>query len=107
MLREFDVDLMVRFAIESKALPPKSLTTCFDLFSAMDATKLEPSSASRPSENKGSLQTQDHFIPVYNPGVDTGGVDERKLIRKLDLRLIPWLSLLYLLSFLDRTSIGK
>ena len=33
--------------------------------------------------------------------------DEKRLIRKLDLRLIPWLSLLYLLSFLDRTSIGN
>ncbi|KAJ6619900.1 major facilitator superfamily domain-containing protein [Mycena sp. CBHHK59/15] len=40
---------------------------------------------------------------VYNADVDTSGVDERKLIRKLDLALIPWLSFLYLLSFLDRT----
>jgi len=45
--------------------------------------------------------------PVYNADVDISGVDERKLIRKLDLRLIPWLSFLYLLSFLDRTSIGN
>ncbi|KAL1693562.1 major facilitator superfamily domain-containing protein [Schizophyllum commune] len=39
--------------------------------------------------------------------IDTSGVDEKKLLRKIDLQLIPWLSLLYLLSFLDRTSIGK
>ncbi|KAF7356463.1 High-affinity nicotinic acid transporter [Mycena venus] len=45
--------------------------------------------------------------PVYNADMDTSGVDERKLVRKLDLALIPWLSLLYLLSFLDRTSIGN
>lgn len=32
---------------------------------------------------------------------------ERKLVWKLDFRLIPWLSLLYLLSFLDRTNIGN
>ena len=32
---------------------------------------------------------------------------ERKLLWKLDFRLIPWLSLLYLLSFLDRTNIGN
>jgi hypothetical protein len=32
---------------------------------------------------------------------------EKKLVWKLDLRLIPWLSLLYLLSFLDRTNIGN
>ena len=30
-----------------------------------------------------------------------------KLLRKLDLWLVPWLSFLYLLSFLDRTSIGN
>lgn len=32
---------------------------------------------------------------------------EKKLLRKIDIALIPWLSLLYLLSFLDRTSIGN
>ena len=44
---------------------------------------------------------------TYNVAVDAGGVDEAKLIRKLDITLIPWLSLLYLLSFLDRASIGN
>ncbi|KDQ61513.1 hypothetical protein JAAARDRAFT_76589 [Jaapia argillacea MUCL 33604] len=44
---------------------------------------------------------------TYNAEVDTSEVDERKLLRKLDLALIPWLSFLYLLSFLDRTSIGN
>jgi hypothetical protein len=34
-------------------------------------------------------------------------VAERKLIRKLDWKLIPWLCLLYLISFLDRTNIGN
>ena len=34
-------------------------------------------------------------------------IDEKKLLRKLDFALIPWLSFLYLLSFLDRTSIGN
>jgi hypothetical protein len=32
---------------------------------------------------------------------------ERRLLWKLDFRLVPWLSLLYLLSFLDRTNIGN
>ncbi|KAF8967756.1 MFS general substrate transporter [Flammula alnicola] len=44
---------------------------------------------------------------IYNAEVDTSGVDEKKLVRKMDLALIPWLSFLYLLSFLDRTSIGN
>ena len=44
---------------------------------------------------------------VYNPHVDVSGVDERKFMKKIDFVLLPWLSFLYLLSFLDRTSIGK
>ncbi|KAK4173469.1 putative MFS transporter [Triangularia setosa] len=32
---------------------------------------------------------------------------ERKLVRRLDLTLLPWLCLLYLLAFLDRTNIGN
>jgi len=34
-------------------------------------------------------------------------LQDRKLLRKLDLKLIPWLSFLYLISFLDRTNIGN
>ncbi|KAL4748847.1 hypothetical protein BDW72DRAFT_205268 [Aspergillus terricola var. indicus] len=32
---------------------------------------------------------------------------DRALLWKLDLKLVPWLSLLYLVSFLDRTNIGN
>ncbi|KAL1613454.1 hypothetical protein SLS54_010592 [Diplodia seriata] len=47
------------------------------------------------------------------PDPDAGLSDEeraaidRKLLWKLDLKLIPWLSFLYLISFLDRTNIGN
>lgn len=34
---------------------------------------------------------------------DLGGVDEKKLVRKLDLHLIPLVMGLYLFSFLDRS----
>ncbi|KAK0239156.1 MFS general substrate transporter [Armillaria nabsnona] len=44
---------------------------------------------------------------LYNGHVDISGIDERKLLRKIDIALVPWLSFLYLLSFLDRTSIGN
>lgn len=33
-------------------------------------------------------------------------IDERKLMRKVDLHLIPWLSVLYLASFLDRSAVS-
>lgn len=31
---------------------------------------------------------------------------DQRLVRKCDFRLIPWLCLIYLLCFLDRTNIG-
>jgi len=46
-------------------------------------------------------------VPLFNAHIDVSGVDEKKLLRKIDLYLVPWLSFLYLLSFLDRTSIGN
>jgi len=60
-------------------------------------------------KEKSSIQiySKTSESPLFNPDVDASGVDERKLLRKVDLALIPWLCLLYLLSFLDRTSIGK
>ena len=41
------------------------------------------------------------------PSPDFSGVDSKKTLLKMDLRLIPMLSLLYLLSFLDRGNIGN
>jgi len=45
-----------------------------------------------------------------NPAPDSdsdSGVDERKLLRKLDLHIIPLVMLLYTFSFLDRVNIGN
>ena len=44
---------------------------------------------------------------LYCPDVDTSGIDERKLMRKIDWHVVPWLAVLYLLNFLDRGSIGN
>lgn len=49
-----------------------------------------------------------HHDPEWTgQGVDTSNVDPQKTLRKMDLRLIPMLALLYLLSFLDRGNIGN
>ncbi|KAK0638538.1 major facilitator superfamily domain-containing protein [Cercophora newfieldiana] len=37
----------------------------------------------------------------------TGPINERKLLRKLDWRLLPAVGILYLLSFLDRSNVGN
>ncbi|KAF8809511.1 MFS general substrate transporter [Phlegmacium glaucopus] len=68
---------------------------------------MENRTPSPDSSDKEAISTEVHEKQVFNADVDTSGVDERKLLRKIDLALIPWLSLLYLLSFLDRTSIGN
>lgn len=41
------------------------------------------------------------------PEVDTSSIDPVKLKRKIDFRLLPWLTLLYLMNYLDRGSIGN
>ncbi|KAF1945416.1 MFS general substrate transporter [Clathrospora elynae] len=55
-----------------------------------------------------------HVYTIENlPDPDAGLSEEeraahdKKLLRKLDFKLIPWLSFLYLISFLDRTNIGN
>ncbi|KAJ8474468.1 hypothetical protein ONZ51_g7199 [Trametes cubensis] len=44
---------------------------------------------------------------VYRPDVDTSAIDERKLMRRIDWHVVPWLAVLYLLNFLDRGNIGN
>lgn len=57
--------------------------------------------------DKQAISTEAYEKQIFNADVDTSAVDERKLLRKIDIALIPWLSFLYLLSFLNRTSIGN
>jgi hypothetical protein len=63
---------------------------------------IEKREASRPEDSSERDAT-----PFYNAHVDVSGIDEAKLIRKIDRQLLPWLSFLYLLTFLDRMSIGN
>ena len=50
---------------------------------------------------------EEYVLPVEKNDNQESSVDEKKLMRKIDWAIIPWISLLYLLSFLDRTSIGN
>ncbi|GAA5830862.1 hypothetical protein JCM11251_001101 [Rhodosporidiobolus azoricus] len=65
------------------------------------------------SEQEKALDVQQDYAMKAGAG---GGPDsdvyftpeeEKKLVRKIDYKLIPFLSLLYLLSFLDRVNIGQ
>jgi hypothetical protein len=82
-----------------------------------------PSSAI-PTSRKNSLTSSTHGKPSTKKAEEiaridalaTGAgvtlssfahLDEKKILRKMDMRLIPMLALLYLLSFLDRGNIGN
>jgi len=63
-----------------------------------------------PSTTKAPLGTTHahHHDPTWDgTGVDFSHVASKAVLRKMDLRLLPMLALLYLLSFLDRGNIGN
>ena len=67
--------------------------------------------SSSPSSEKvdaGQIQHTDDqsptMLPKAEPHPDFSHIDEKKVLRKMDMRLIPMLAVLYLLSFLDRES---
>jgi hypothetical protein len=57
-----------------------------------------------------ALDSEKHVAPPASTNSDSdveilpGSINEKKLLRKLDLRLLPAVSILYLLSFLDRSN---
>ncbi|KAK7056771.1 hypothetical protein VNI00_002488 [Paramarasmius palmivorus] len=55
-----------------------------------------------------SKETSEKHLPQQSTqNYADDATQDRKLLRKVDLRLLPILTLLYLLSFLDRTNIGN
>lgn len=82
---------------------------------SLQNTHLNSSSARKPSiaSNNGKTKTEEIAridALATAPGVSMASfahLDEKAILRKMDLRLIPMLALLYLLSFLDRGNIGN
>ena len=56
---------------------------------------------SKDQEKLGDTSTLPGEAPFYTPA------EEKRLVRKLDLYLLPPLTLLYLLSFLDRSNVAN
>ncbi|RMD41902.1 hypothetical protein DV735_g3204, partial [Chaetothyriales sp. CBS 134920] len=56
---------------------------------------------------EGSAELKDATVPHAEVEENATIINERKLIRKLDLKLLPALTLLFLLSFLDRSNVGN
>ncbi|EJF66980.1 MFS general substrate transporter [Dichomitus squalens LYAD-421 SS1] len=61
----------------------------------------------KDSKDPEAVEVQEINANVYRPEVDTSAIDEKKLMRRIDWHVVPWLSVLYLLNFLDRGSIGN
>ena len=53
----------------------------------------------------GPLNEKDAYR--VDTSLEASGIDEKKLVRKVDWHVIPWLALLYLLNFLDRGNVGN
>ena len=60
---------------------------------------------SAPRDEKDETHVDDNLDIERTPSIDS--VAEKRLVRKLDLMIIPPIMLLYLLSFLDRVNIGN
>ncbi|PGH20341.1 hypothetical protein AJ80_03609 [Polytolypa hystricis UAMH7299] len=80
----------------------------------MDEKKVPPqdqvSDSSKDNLNNGGMILVDEGKndPEYaTADHDFSDVDGKRVLRKMDIRLIPMLALLYLLSFLDRGNIGN
>lgn len=63
--------------------------------------------ANLTEEERAAEVSPVHTLAQYTRTNTLTFSQDKKLLRKLDLHLIPWLSLLYLVSFLDRTNIGN
>ena len=76
----------------------------------MAITTITPESSS--DSEHSAIQEKNHVAQVEDlHNAERGPTYDEKatkrLLRKIDVRLIPFLALLYLLSFLDRTNIGN
>lgn len=67
----------------------------------------ESGSTTPKSQEKDQAILSDSIPVLSDQKSELPTIDEKKLLRKIDWVLIPWLSFLYLVAFLDRSSIGN
>lgn len=86
----------------SQCLLSSGLTLVFDTTSTAhtDASSTKEKLDVLTSENRSSPSSLEDLKTKF------AHIDEAKLIRKIDLRLIPVLVVLYVLAFLDRYVVG-
>ncbi|KAL2803269.1 major facilitator superfamily domain-containing protein [Aspergillus granulosus] len=63
----------------------------------------ETSSMAEVEDIEGKSGLRRSVMPDYVPGTE----EEKKLVRKIDLYILPMMWIMYLLSYMDRTNIGN
>ncbi|KAF2093482.1 MFS general substrate transporter [Rhizodiscina lignyota] len=58
-------------------------------------------------DEHGELVTVDNGIDEHHVHIDLPEAEQKRILRKVDLRLVPLLTFLYLISFVDRSNIGN
>lgn len=76
---------------------------------AMSSDLKESNLSSGPAGEHPSMDHEKSPAAIWSPedhsnNVESQSINEKALLRKLDLRLLPGLTVLYLLSFLDRSN---
>lgn len=66
-----------------------------------------PAGSSPPKEAAFDQQVEDKISSAGSSPMVIDPIAERRLVRKLDLRIVPFLFLVYTMSFLDRINIGN
>jgi MFS family permease len=66
-------------------------------------------SIEKQPDSSSEIEPKEPTSPASDPedASETEKINERALVRRLDLTLLPPLTLLYLLSFLDRSNVGN
>ncbi|KAF8586844.1 MFS general substrate transporter [Ramaria rubella] len=73
-----------------------------------DTEKVDHVSVDKSSNtSKGGMTTREKLNPFRRNQDESVPHEERKLVRRLDMRIMPIVCLLYLFAYLDRTNIGN
>ncbi|KAK7750671.1 High-affinity nicotinic acid transporter [Diatrype stigma] len=71
------------------------------------ARSLPPSKVSSESDKQAVAEHESTGLPAAGDAAAADPAEIKKIIRKIDYRLIPLLAFLYMLTFLDRVNIGN
>lgn len=60
-----------------------------------------------PSLEETAVKDEQQYIEELSMNAEQFAAEEKKLVRKIDMYLLPTIWIMYLLSYMDRTNIGN